>query len=237
MFRMHNDFLWCTQPPPSSLHWQCLILWPDLASLQWHHTSTKLCPSLHYQCFSDQTWPLFTNMTHPQNLAPPFIINVSLTRLGLSSPTHPQNLAPPFIINVWHFVQTWPLFTNTTHRQNLAPPFLPSLSMFDTLSKLGLSSPTLHTDKTLPWPDLASLHRHYTSTKPNPPFLHSLTMFDTLTRLGLSSLTLHIHKTLPWPDLASLHWQYTSTKPCPDQTWPLFTDNTHQQNLAPPFNP
>ena len=153
-----------------------------------------------------------------------------------------------------------------------APTFLPSLTMFDTLTRLGLSSMTPHIHKTLPltslsmflWPDLASLHQHdtstkpcpslhyqcltlcpnlaslhqhYTSTKPNPPFLHSLTMFDTLTRLGLSSLTLHIHKTLPWPDLASLHWQYTSTKPCPDQTWPLFTDNTHQQNLAPPFNP
>ena len=202
--------------------------------------SPHLPPFIDNVWYSDQTWPLFNDTTHPQNFAPHFIINVSLTRLGLSSPTwhihktltlpslsmflwpdlaslhqHIHKTLPLPSLSMFAFVQTWPLFTNTTHRQNLAPPFLPSLSMFDTLSKLGLSSPTLHTDKTLPWPDLASLHQHYTSTKPNPPFLHSLTMFDTLTRLGLSSLTLHIHKTLPWPDLASLHWQYTSTKPCP----------------------
>ena len=169
--------------------------------------------------------------------APTFLPSLTmfdtLTRLGLSSMTpHIHKTLPLPSLSMF----LWPDLASLHQHIHKTLP-LPSLSMFDTLSKLGLSSPTLHTDKTLPWPDLASLHQHYTLTKPNPPFLHSLTMFDTLTRLGLSSLTLHIHKTLPWPDLASLHWQYTSTKPCPDQTWPLFTDNTHQQNLAPPFNP
>ena len=173
--------------------------------------SPHLPPFIDNVWYSDQTWPLFNDTTHPQNFAPHFIINVSLTRLGLSSPTwHIHKTLPLPSLSMF----LWPDLASLHQHIHKTLP-LPSLSMFDTLSKLGLSSPTLHTDKTLPWPDLASLHQHYTSTKPNPPFLHSLTMFDTLTRLGLSSLTLHIHKTLPWPDLASLHWQYTSTKPCP----------------------
>ena len=117
-----------------------MFLWPDLASLHQHDTSTKPCPSLHYQCFSDQTWPLFTNTStkpcpsfHYQCLT--LCPNLASLHQHYTS-TKPCPSLPPFIINVWHFVQTRPLFTNTTHWQNFA------------LTRLGLSSPTLHIDKT-----------------------------------------------------------------------------------------
>ena len=163
----------------------------------------------------------------------------------ISFDVHSPHL-PPFIDNVWYSDQTWPLFNDTTHPQNFAPHFIINVS----LTRLGLSSPTWHIHKTLPlpslsmflWPDLASLHQHIHKTLPLP----SLSMFDTLSKLGLSSPTLHIDKTLPLPsslhyqcltlcpNLASLHQHCTLTKLCPDQTWPLFTNTTHRQNLTLP---